>query len=262
MTVTERRGLRGTFDLAQTGIGPEDARRSRLVAGSALARIDSKTKAAFGIAQGAKAIERQLTGAQAGAFLIARDTSGDPGFQARRGASVAVRRDLGFAGVTLSAESDGTGTDTLIIFDSANPTGGDGDLQTPGPGANNDEALGNLLIIAENTVDGDGDGLVDVPDDEENGGTIVIDFDRPVTMCALGLLDLDKGGIGSVIRFLDDAETEAGERYRVAHRLAARYVALLEERFVETGELSAMLLELRRFYRRGLRGKVEAASAT
>ena len=104
MTVTERRGLRGMFDLAQTGIGPEDARRSRLVAGSALARIDSKTKAAFGIAQGAKAIERQLTGAQAGAFLIARDTSGDPGFQARRGASVAVRRDLGFAGVTLSAE--------------------------------------------------------------------------------------------------------------------------------------------------------------
>jgi hypothetical protein len=104
MTVTERRGVHGMFDLAQTGIGPEDARQSRLVAGSALARIDSRTKAAFGIAQGAKAIERQLTGAQAGAFLIARDTSGDPGFQARRGTSMAVRRDMGFAGVTLSAE--------------------------------------------------------------------------------------------------------------------------------------------------------------
>jgi hypothetical protein len=104
MTVSERRGLRGMFDVAQMGIGPDDARQSRLVAGSAIARIDSKTKAAFGIAQGAKAIERQLTGAQSGAFLIARDTSGDPGFQARRGTSIAVRRDLGFAGVTLSAE--------------------------------------------------------------------------------------------------------------------------------------------------------------
>ena len=54
--------------------------------------------------QGAKALERQLNGAQSGAFLIARDISGDPGFQARRGASMGVRRDLGFAGVTISAE--------------------------------------------------------------------------------------------------------------------------------------------------------------
>ena len=64
------------------------------------------------------------------------------------------------------------------------------------------------------------------------------------------------------VRFLDAEETETGERYRVAHRLAARYAAQLEERFVATGELGAMVLELRRFYRRGLRGKVEAASAT
>jgi len=104
MTVAERPGLPGTFDVARYGIGPEDARRSQLVAGSAIARLDPKTKVAFGFSQGAKAIERQLSGAQNGAFLIARDISGDPGFQARRGASMGVRRDLGFAGVTVSAE--------------------------------------------------------------------------------------------------------------------------------------------------------------
>jgi len=104
MSVAERPGMTGVIDVTRLGIGPEDVRRSRLVAGSAIARLDSKTKAAFGFSQGAKAIERQLTGAQAGAFLIARDISGDPGFQAQRGSSVAIRRDLGFAGLTLSAE--------------------------------------------------------------------------------------------------------------------------------------------------------------
>ncbi|HXG80405.1 MAG TPA: peptidase S8, partial [Sphingomicrobium sp.] len=92
------------IDLMRFGVGPDDARRSRLVAGSAVARLDSRTKAALGIAQGAKAIERQLTEAEPGAFLIARDISGDPGFQARRGSSMAVRRDLGFAGLTLATE--------------------------------------------------------------------------------------------------------------------------------------------------------------
>jgi hypothetical protein len=104
MTVAQRSGNPGMFDLSQLGIGPEDARRSRLVAGSAIARLDSKTKIALGISEGAKAIERQLTGAQSGAFLIARDISGDPGFQARRGSALAVRRDLGFAGLTVSSE--------------------------------------------------------------------------------------------------------------------------------------------------------------
>jgi hypothetical protein len=108
----------GIIEMSRLGIGPEDARRSRLVAGSAIARLDSKTRASFGFSQGAKSIERQLTDAAAGAFLIARDISGDPGFQAQRGTSVAVRRDLGFAALTVSAEQgkvyrevDLTGTD-------------------------------------------------------------------------------------------------------------------------------------------------------
>jgi hypothetical protein len=104
MSVAERPGLPGVFDMMRLAVGPDDARRSRLVAGSAIARLDTKTKAGFGIGQGAKAVERQLTEAEPGAFLIARDVSGDPGFQARRGTSMAFRRNLGFAGLTVAAE--------------------------------------------------------------------------------------------------------------------------------------------------------------
>ena len=104
MSVAQRPGVPGMIDVSRFGIGPDDARRSRLIAGSAIARLDRKTKAAFGFAQGAKSLERQLTGAEAGAFLIARDISGDPGFQASRGTSMAMRRDLGFAGLTVATE--------------------------------------------------------------------------------------------------------------------------------------------------------------
>src|SRR5215207_5219065 len=50
-------------------------------------------------------MERRLSGAQAGAFLIAKDISGDPGFTARRGGSIAVRRNFGAAAITLAGES-------------------------------------------------------------------------------------------------------------------------------------------------------------
>lgn len=105
MTVSERRHLPGGFAVERMGIGPEDARKARLIAGSAVARLDSKTSAAFGFREGAKALERKLTGAQAGAFLIAKDVAGEPGFAATRAGSMALRRNLGPVGVTLSSES-------------------------------------------------------------------------------------------------------------------------------------------------------------
>jgi hypothetical protein len=57
--------------------------------------------------------------------------------------------------------------------------------------------------------------------------------------------------------FLDEAGTERGDRYRAAHRLAARYAERLERRFVATGQFDGLARELRRFYRLGLREKLE-----
>ena len=119
MSVAERPGAPGIFDMMSLAIGPNDARRSRLVAGSAIAQLDSKTKASFGIGHGAKDLERQLTQAERGAFLVARDVSGDPGFQTRSGTSVAMRRDLGFAGATIASEEGKVWQDMKISSDDA-----------------------------------------------------------------------------------------------------------------------------------------------
>ena len=48
-----------------------------------------------------------------------------------------------------------------------------------------------MLIIAEDDVDSDVDGLVDDPDDEVNGGSITFRFDDPVRLGVIGLLDLE-----------------------------------------------------------------------
>ncbi|MEO6225221.1 MAG: S8 family peptidase [Sphingomicrobium sp.] len=105
MTVRERHDLADGFELDRTGIGPEDVRKARLIAGSAVARVDSKTAIAFGFAEGAKAMERRLNGAGGSAFLIARDATGDTGFDASHGGSIAVRHAFGGTGITVSAET-------------------------------------------------------------------------------------------------------------------------------------------------------------
>jgi hypothetical protein len=105
MTVAERHDLSSGFALEKLGIGPEDARNARLIAGSAVARLDRNTAVAFGFAEGAKAMERRLSGANAGSFLIASDIAGNPGFSAKRNGSVALRRQFGSVGVTLSGET-------------------------------------------------------------------------------------------------------------------------------------------------------------
>ena len=105
MTVSQRAGVSKLFALDRLNIGPEDARRARLVAGSAVARLDKKTAFALGLSEGAKAMERRLTGAQSGAFLIARDIAGEPGFTGTRDGSIAVRHQFGSTGVTFSGET-------------------------------------------------------------------------------------------------------------------------------------------------------------
>jgi uncharacterized repeat protein (TIGR01451 family) len=97
-------------------------------------------------------------------------------------------------GVTVSTPDNEFGA---MIFDSANPTGGDTDLGTPsqpnGPGIGRDEGAGignvepqgNILIISE-------DGDSNDPDDNAKGGTMQFDFDDPVRVTGVGLLDIDQ----------------------------------------------------------------------
>jgi hypothetical protein len=105
MTVSERHDLADGFSLHRAGIGPDDLRKSRLIAGSAVARLDRKTAVAFGFAEGAKAMERRLDGVAQGAFLVAKDIAGDPGFSASRDGSLGIRRQFGRTGVTVTGES-------------------------------------------------------------------------------------------------------------------------------------------------------------
>ena len=111
-----------------------------------------------------------------------------------------------------------------IAFDSANPTGGDTDLGTPnqywgGPGigtggvATNLTPLGNLLISAENTYDGNNDGLVDVPDDDANGAWFEFFFDAPTCVFGATAVDTDSNetapdlvlydAAGNIIEWID-----------------------------------------------------------
>jgi hypothetical protein len=107
---------------------------------------------------------------------------------------------------TLSCINNGNGPNSVIIFDSQNPTGGDTDLGTPnvdfgGPGVGwggsdgrpgeNEDDWGNLLIIAENVIDCDGDGLVDDPDDEARGGVFIFEFEQAVIIQRIVLVDID-----------------------------------------------------------------------
>jgi hypothetical protein len=96
-------------------------------------------------------------------------------------------------GIHIWAENNVSGhPDKAILFDSANPTGGDSDLVTPGAGQGNRVAQGKVLILAEDDVDADADGLVDDPDDEKGGGTFFFGFDSPLLVRRLGLLDMDE----------------------------------------------------------------------
>jgi hypothetical protein len=82
-----------------------------------------------------------------------------------------------FAALGLAISTDDP--NGLMIFDTANPTGGDTDLATTD--------RGNVLIISE-------DGDPTDPDDQAAGGTITFAWDDPVLVDSIGLLDIDEAG--------------------------------------------------------------------
>ncbi|MGJ8545310.1 MAG: cadherin-like domain-containing protein [Sulfitobacter sp.] len=85
-----------------------------------------------------------------------------------------VDNEFAADGVTVSAIG---GSGDAMIFDSANPTGGDSDLAT--------DNLGGVLIVSE---DGDSSNA----DDNASGGTLVFDFDNGVMVKSLTFLDIEE----------------------------------------------------------------------
>ncbi|MGF1512788.1 MAG: esterase-like activity of phytase family protein, partial [Elainellaceae cyanobacterium] len=88
------------------------------------------------------------------------------------------------SGVTVS-----TSGPEAMIFDTANPTGGDTDLAS--------DSLGNVLILSE-------DGDATNPDDSDSGGTFEFTWDELVNVASVGLLDIEEAG-GSITAFGDDS---------------------------------------------------------
>jgi hypothetical protein len=107
-------------------------------------------------------------------------------------------------------------SNSLCVFDSANPTGGDFDLGTPnqdfgGPGKGdggragmpgmNKTPQGKVLVIPENMLDVNSDGRVDSPDDNHFGGQITIQWDMAGVVKNMVFIDMEEVG-GTVDFFL------------------------------------------------------------
>ncbi len=125
----------------------------------------------------------------------------------------------------------GETTNAAVIFDSANPTGEDSDLgapnetfeidEQPGPGVGvagikgaqfeNATPQGKLLIIAEDLVDADGDGLVDDPDDMAHRANLfTMDFSAvgTVIMHRMTLIDVETGEGRPYAKLFDAGDRE------------------------------------------------------
>jgi len=169
-------------------------------------------------------------------------------------------------GLTISSIRLRQGTEDpnhrIMIFDSANPTGGDDDLGTPnefygGPGKSNDgtsgEAggnrlpLGNVLIISQNNDP-------NAPNDNSTGGIIRFDWQEPTQVNYINILDADKGDRANKILTYDVAGNKLAEyavrpigdnsyqRIQLGGELAIRLEVVFDPRFdgTATGAIASV----------------------
>lgn len=113
------------------------------------------------------------------------------GFELPKGTIVSDQ----FAGVSIAAfrANNPSAGNQAMVFDSANPTGGDSDLATSN--------LGGVLIISEDNDSGD-------PDDNASGGTFVFDFDAPSDIGSLTFLDTEEPQ--PIVRLFDENGNQIG----------------------------------------------------
>lgn len=69
-----------------------------------------------------------------------------------------------------------------------------------------------------------------------------------------------RGHLFDRAEFIDPEHTERGERYRLAHRMAMRFTAKIERKFLERADREGWLRHLRAFYRASLQDKLSLAA--
>ena len=99
-------------------------------------------------------------------------------------------------GVTISVQRpDSPGPAVATLYDTGRTGEPDPDLQDPYDFGNlaPSGTGGNILIIPENDTDRNGDGLIDVPNDEGDrpAGQFTISFSTPITTFGFDLVDVD-----------------------------------------------------------------------
>jgi len=130
-------------------------------------------------------------------------------------------------GLTVQTDNAVPGHPNLaIVFDSANPTGDDPDLATPGYHPTNTTPYGKVLIIAENVNDtSPPDTLVDDPDDEAGRPAGWIDFALDATYAAAEVVICDT----------DQEETNGEiEFFMGAVLVGTRPIAVLGDNSIQT----------------------------
>ena len=172
----------------------------------------------------------------ASAVLVGLATEADAalvtlGFESGTHGQVVANQYLSSDGVRIRGANFKGGPNLAIIFDSRRTGTADPDLQSPWAGGNlrGSTASGNILILAENAVDANHDGLIDSPDDQGSAagsaGELRFAFTRKLASVALDLIDVDgpaEAAVGYIGFRLNGAE-KARVRFSAFTDPASRY---------------------------------------
>lgn len=146
-------------------------------------------------------------------------------FQPGEAVNSQLQSSLGVSFLTEAKDDGNTAFETnrLWVFDSANPTGGDPDLATPGYGPNNNQSLGNIVIIQENLKSGA------APDDDADGGIILVLWDNPVTLDSIQIVDVEKHNADDISIAVFDASTINSVFSNNGNNFNSNYNAIFDE---------------------------------
>ncbi len=104
ITTSHVLGSRPETRLHQMELSPDQVRRARAIAATAVGRLSSKTAVAFGFSQSGKELQQRLSEQHGNAFLVARDPVAVNGFHARLGTSLGMRHNFGPVAFTMTSE--------------------------------------------------------------------------------------------------------------------------------------------------------------